>query len=71
MKRVAEMKLKPQNTKARKGRNKTRFPGILADSEALGCHRMHLYQVLAKKRVSHSLMARYRELKASQKGAAK
>lgn len=69
--RFLRMKIKTQKTKARKGRNKVRFPGIIADAEALGTHRMHLYQVLAKKRTSHCLMARYRELKASQKGGAK
>lgn len=52
---------------ARKGgksnRRKVRFPGICADAEALGCHRVHLYEVLTGKRNSHSLKQRYHAMK--------
>lgn len=47
----------------------TRFPGLLADADALGVHRTHLYLVLSGQRVSESLLRRYRALKAGQKPA--
>lgn len=41
---------------------KIRFPEICADARELGVHRCHLYQVLAGRRRSLSLMRRYAEL---------
>lgn len=43
----------------------TRFPGLIADAEALGVHRTHLYLVLSGQRTSASLLRRYRALKAT------
>jgi hypothetical protein len=40
-----------------------RFPGLMRDAAALGVNRTHLYLVLAGKRESRSLRARYAELK--------
>ncbi len=40
-----------------------RFPGICEDAVELGVHRVHLYMVLAGKRSSDVLLARYRALK--------
>lgn len=48
-----------------------RFPGITEDAKNLGVTRPHLWMVLTGARVSAKLTRRYRELKASQKGAAK
>jgi hypothetical protein len=42
-----------------------RFPGLVNAAQALGVHRNHLYLVLAGKRTSHSLLARYHQLKGS------
>jgi hypothetical protein len=57
-----------QATAKRKGRrDKTRrvvrFPGLVTDAEHLGVHRNHLYLVLTGKRVSHTLTARYHQMK--------
>lgn len=47
----------------------TRFPGLIADADALGVHRTHLYLVLSGQRTSASLLQRYRALKATQQPA--
>ena len=44
-------------------RGRTLFPGLLDDARALRVHRNHLYLVLSGRRTSHSLLARYKQLK--------
>ncbi len=46
-----------------------RFHGICRHAELLGVHRIHLYQVLAGLRTSHSLLRRYKALVAKERGA--
>lgn len=55
-----------KKTEAAPGKPAVRFPGVSADAKALGCTRAHLWAVLAGQRTSHSLLRRYRELKAKQ-----
>ena len=61
------MKTTPQHTTGRKAKKLTkgrvRFPGICADAQKLGVHRVHLYEVLSGKRTSHRLIASYEMLK--------
>ena len=55
--------------KGKKPKNsRVQHPGIGADAAALGCHRMHLWSVLTKRRSSKSLIRRYRELQARKGG---
>lgn len=54
-----------KNGKAR--RRKVLHPGIMNDARVLGVHRVHLYEVLVGKRVSHSLKRRYQALQDSKK----
>ena len=46
-----------------------RFPGICRHAQELGVHRIHLYQVLAGKRVSHRLMRDYKALLRKERAA--
>jgi hypothetical protein len=62
---------KSKRNPKRTARPNVRFPGITEDSKSLGVTRPHLWMVLTGSRVSAKLTRRYRELKASQKGAAK
>ena len=52
---------KKKRTIVRRGR--TLFPGLLDDARSLKVHRNHLYLVLSGRRTSHSLLARYKQLK--------
>ncbi len=45
-----------------------KFPGICRDAKKLGVERTHLYRVLTGKRISVSLMKRYKALKSTQGG---
>lgn len=55
--------LKPARKGRKPKRRKVKFPGICADAQILGCHRVHLYEVLTGKRTSHSLKQRYHAMK--------
>lgn len=46
-----------------KRKRRVRFPDIIQDARALGVDRVHLYRVLVGQRRSHSLLARYCDLK--------
>lgn len=48
----------------RKRLRRVRFPGIIAAADRFGCHRMHLYMVLAGTRTSHSLLEKWARLNA-------
>lgn len=65
--RYERMKTMTRSEQARKGRKqqarKVKFPGIVADAQALGCHRVHLFEVLTGRRTSHILKERYYEMK--------
>jgi hypothetical protein len=56
--------MESRNKKTRK--RGPRIPGICADAEALGVHRIHLWNVLKGRRESRSLLRRYKALKQQQ-----
>lgn len=59
------MTTRPRNIK----HPRYRFHGICRHAELLGVHRIHLYQVLAGLRTSHSLLRRYKALVAKERAA--
>lgn len=66
-------KTHPRSSQSARRRNikhpRYRFPGICRHAQELGVHRIHLYQVLAGLRVSHSLLRRYNALIAKERRA--
>lgn len=52
-----------ENARQKKGKRPIRFRGLVAAAREFGVHRNHLYLCLAGKRVSHSLVAKWNDLK--------
>lgn len=54
-----------KSNQKRKGKLRSRWPGIVRDAELLGVTRQHLFYVLKGERKSPPLLRRYRALKAA------
>ena len=54
-----------------KKRGATRFPGIVEDARALGCHRNTLFRALTGQWRLPGLVGRYKELKRNQRKTGK
>jgi hypothetical protein len=52
-----------RNARQKKGKRSIRFRGLVAAAREFGVHRNHLYLCLAGKRVSRSLIAKWKDLK--------
>lgn len=62
MLRDASRKSEPKASRKKTRGRVVLFPGLVSSAKALKVHRNHLYLVLKGRRISHRLLARYREL---------